>query len=63
MSDYLFLVPISLALGLIGLAAFFWSLRKEQYDDLDGAAERVLVDDDRPLAPPVDAGRARQLDQ
>ena len=49
MSDYLFLVPISLALALIGLGAFLWSLRHEQYDDLDGAAERVLFADDRPI--------------
>jgi len=49
MSDYLFLVPISLALALIALGAFLWSLRHEQYDDLDGAAERVLFAEDRPL--------------
>jgi len=51
-SDYLFLVPISLLMGLLALAAFFWTLRSDQYDDLDGAAERVLVDEDRPLPPP-----------
>lgn len=49
MTDFLFLVPIALALGLIGLAAFMWALRSGQYDDLDGAAERILFDDDRPL--------------
>lgn len=49
MSDYLFLVPLSLVLGLIGLAAFLWTLRHEQYDDLDGAAERVLFADDWPI--------------
>jgi cbb3-type cytochrome oxidase maturation protein len=37
-----------LALGLIGLAAFLWSLKSGQYDDLDGAAERILFDDDDP---------------
>ena len=40
------LVPISLGLGTLGLAAFFWSLRAGQYDDLDGAAARILFDDD-----------------
>jgi len=40
------LVPISLALGGLGLAAFFWSMGTGQYDDLAGAAERILFDDD-----------------
>jgi cbb3-type cytochrome oxidase maturation protein len=45
MTDFLYLVPIALALGLAGLAAFMWTLRSRQYDDLDGAAERILFDD------------------
>lgn len=49
MSSYLFLVPVSLALSVLGLLAFLWSLRRDQYDDLDGAAERVLFDEDRPI--------------
>ena len=50
MTDFFFLIPIALALGLAGLAAFMWSLRNGQYDDLDGAASRILQDDeDRPL--------------
>lgn len=48
MSDYFYLVPIGLVLGLAGLGAFLWCLRSGQYDDLDGAAERILYDDDRP---------------
>ena len=40
------LVPIALLAGLAGLVAFFWSLRAGQYDDLDGAAHRILIDDD-----------------
>ena len=40
------LIPVSLALGGLGLLAFLWSLRSDQYDDLDGAAWRVLLDDD-----------------
>lgn len=46
MNLLLFLVPLALALGGLGLAAFFWSLRSGQYDDLEGAAERVLQSDD-----------------
>jgi len=48
MHDFLFLVPVALALGLVGLGAFLWSLNSGQYDDLKGAAERILFDDDRP---------------
>lgn len=49
MIDFLYLIPIALGLGLAGLAAFLWALRSGQYDDLDGAAERILIDDDQPL--------------
>ena len=41
-----FLVPLALLLGLIGLVAFLWSLKSGQYEDLDGASFRVLTDDD-----------------
>ncbi len=46
MSVLLFLIPIALLLGLGGLAAFIWSLKSGQYDDLEGAAHRILIDDD-----------------
>jgi cbb3-type cytochrome oxidase maturation protein len=46
MTVLLFLVPLALLLGGLGLAAFMWALRGGQYDDLDGAAERVLSNDD-----------------
>lgn len=46
MTVLLYLVPVALSLGAIGLAAFLWSLWSGQYDDLDGAALRVLGDDD-----------------
>lgn len=52
MDVLLFLVPIALALGTLGLAAFFWTLRSGQYDDLDGAAERLLLDNNNPEASP-----------
>ena len=44
-----YLIPISLLLGTAGLAAFLWSLKSGQYEDLDGAAHRILFDDDKPL--------------
>lgn len=43
------LIPVTLAMGLIGLAVFFWSLRNGQYEDLSGDAARILHDDDVPL--------------
>jgi cbb3-type cytochrome oxidase maturation protein len=46
MNVLIYLVPMALGLGLIGLAAFMWSLKSGQYDDVDGAALRVLSDDD-----------------
>lgn len=54
--DFFYLIPIALGLGLIGLAAFMWSLKNGQYDDLDGAAERILLDDDEPIAKTKDSG-------
>ena len=46
MSVLLYLIPLALILGLIGLGAFVWSLRSGQYDDLDGAAHRILFDEE-----------------
>jgi cbb3-type cytochrome oxidase maturation protein len=46
MNVLIYLVPAALALGLTGLAAFLWSLRSGQYDDIEGAALRILGDDD-----------------
>lgn len=47
MTSIALLIPIALGLGLLGLAAFFWSLHSGQFDDLDGAALRILIDEDR----------------
>lgn len=46
MNGILLLIPIALGLGLAGLAAFFWSVRSGQFEDLDGAALRILIDED-----------------
>lgn len=40
------LIPIALLLGLVALAAFFWSMRSGQFEDLDGAALRILIDEE-----------------
>ena len=46
MNLLIILIPIALFLGLLGLGAFLWSLKSGQFDDPDGAAERILHDDD-----------------
>ena len=57
MTALLWLIPVALGLGLFGLAAFLWNLRSGQYEDLDGAAERILLDDDGPIVDPVERDR------
>jgi cbb3-type cytochrome oxidase maturation protein len=42
------LIPVALILGGLGLCAFLWCLKSGQFDDLDGAAHRILFDDDTP---------------
>lgn len=49
MTILVILIPVTLCMGAIGLAAFFWSLRNGQYEDLSGDAERILFDEDKPL--------------
>ncbi len=48
MTGLLYLIPIALFMGGLGLAGFLWSLKSGQYDDLEGAAWRILQDDDTP---------------
>ena len=58
-----YLIPVALFLGMAGLGAFFWALRSGQFEDLDGAGMRILIDDEDALhgnpqvsCPPVVAG-------
>ena len=46
MTGLTILIPIALALGLCGLAAFFWAMRSGQFEDMDGAALRILIDEE-----------------
>ncbi len=46
MTSLLMLIPVALVLGGIGLVGFLWALRSGQFDDLDGAAHRILFDED-----------------
>ena len=46
MTGLVVLIPIALLLGLTGLAAFFWAMRSGQFEDMDGAALRILIEDE-----------------
>lgn len=46
MTGLAILIPIALGMGLAGLAAFLWSMRAGQYEDMEGAAARILIDDE-----------------
>jgi len=48
MTTLVYLIPVALFLGALGLSGFLWALRSGQYDDLDGAAERILIEPDAP---------------
>ena len=56
------LIPLMILLGLFMVGLFFWSVRNGQYDDLDGDANRILMDDDDPNLPAAEqdqAGRSK----
>ena len=46
MTSLAILIPIALTMGLAGLGAFFWALRSGQFEDTEGAAARILIDED-----------------
>lgn len=49
-----YLIPIALFMGLLGLAAFIWAMKSGQWEDLDGAAMRILHDEERTAKVPED---------
>ena len=57
MDVLLWLIPAALGLGLLGLVAFLWALKSGQFDDLDGAAHRILFDDEDVPPPENDEGK------
>ncbi len=46
MNILVYLIPIALTLGFAGLVAFFWAMKNDQFEDLEGAAQRILHDDE-----------------
>ena len=51
MTGLFYLIHAALLLGLLGLGAFLWALKNGQFEDLDGAAHRILFDDELPPKP------------
>lgn len=49
MNILIYLIPAALFLGLLGLIAFLWALKSGQFDDMDGAAARILIDEESGL--------------
>jgi cbb3-type cytochrome oxidase maturation protein len=60
MTALAWLIPAALLLGLFGLMAFMWALRSGQFDDLEGAAYRILEDDDDFDLPKDDKSEVKQ---
>lgn len=54
MDILLYLIPIALLLGVIGLGAFLWALKSGQFEDMEGAANRILFDEDDAAPPPAE---------
>ncbi|MBP0437172.1 cbb3-type cytochrome oxidase assembly protein CcoS [Tianweitania sediminis] len=61
MSALLGLIPVALGFGLLALVVFLWSLKNGQYDDLDGAAARILIDDEKPTETTQDQAEKRRV--
>ena len=51
MTGIAILLPIALFMGLCGLGAFFWAMKRGQFEDLEGAANRILIDEEGPAGP------------
>lgn len=61
MNILIFLIPVTIVMGIIGLVTFFWTLRDGQYEDLNGDAQRILFDEDSPL--PGDTAKQANKEQ
>jgi cbb3-type cytochrome oxidase maturation protein len=63
MEVLVFLVPLALTLGALGLMGFLWSLKNGQYDDLEGAGWRAIADDEPVSEEPVRATGSFKIEQ
>lgn len=57
MSGLLVLIPIAIGLGLLALVTFLWALKSGQYEDLEGASQRILNDDEPLNSSPISGNR------
>lgn len=57
MGSLFILIPVAMAMGIVGFLVFLWTLRSGQYDDMDGAAHRILDPVDKPISDRKDATR------
>ena len=57
------LIPLMIVLGLVGVIVFFWTVRSGQYEDLEGDANRILMDDDDPLLPDDKKQKDKKVDK
>lgn len=53
MTNLVYLIPVALFLGGLALIGFLWALRSGQYEDLDGAGARILLDEEKPVTRPT----------
>ena len=63
MTVLIYLIPIAIFLGLLGLAACMWSLKSGQFDDLEGAAHRILFDDEDEVSRDADDAPEEERDR
>jgi cbb3-type cytochrome oxidase maturation protein len=60
MSILYLLIPLAVVLMIVAVAFFMWTIKSGQYEDLEGPAHRILMDDDDPMIPR--SGRSKQSD-
>ncbi|BAU50121.1 cytochrome oxidase maturation protein Cbb3 [Sulfurifustis variabilis] len=50
------LIPLAVVLAAVIVWAFFWAVRSNQFEDLEGPAHRILMDEDEKASPPGQSG-------
>jgi cbb3-type cytochrome oxidase maturation protein len=60
MSILYLLIPLAVGLMVVAIAFFLWTVRTGQYDDLEGPAHRILMDDDDPMIPGYERNKKQQ---
>jgi cbb3-type cytochrome oxidase maturation protein len=63
MSILYLLIPLAVILMIVAVAFFMWTIKSGQYEDLEGPAHRILMDDDDPMIPRPNKPKARDDDE